>query len=84
MAFSGALWFVVAALAVFAGLGVLHVLACAVRDETRVHDLRVRVAALRREQLERLQRLAERAGAVTVDESLSASLRPVQPHRKAA
>ena len=53
-------------LAITAGVGVLslfHYLACSLRNTTHVHDMRVRVAALRKDQAERLQALADAADA---------------------
>lgn len=40
-------------------LGILHVMATAVRHDTELHDLKLRVHTLRREQMERLKRIAE-------------------------
>lgn len=40
-------------------LGILHVMATAVRHDTELHDLKLRVHTLRREQMERLKKLAE-------------------------
>lgn len=40
-------------------LGILHVMATAVRHDTELHDLKLRVHKLRAEQVERLRRMAE-------------------------
>jgi hypothetical protein len=62
---------------------ILHILACAVRDDTTMHDLRVRVATLRKQRLEHQENLArqartESASPVEVGEA------PEQPTRRAA
>ncbi|GJQ29762.1 MAG: hypothetical protein HBSAPP03_16460 [Phycisphaerae bacterium] len=58
-ALSGPVWVVLAVIAVVTAMAILQVLASAVGRDTFVHDLRVRVAQLRAEQMERLRRLAE-------------------------
>lgn len=45
---------VMAAIAALGALGLLHCVACALRNHQHVHDLRVRVGTLRNEQLKRL------------------------------
>lgn len=40
-------------------LGILHVMATAIRNESEMHNLTLRVHELRREQMEKLKRLAE-------------------------
>jgi hypothetical protein len=46
---------VLAILTGLAALGVLHCVACTVRNTTQVHDLRVKVNTLRNQQLARLK-----------------------------
>jgi hypothetical protein len=45
---------VMAAIAALGALGLLHCVACALRNHKHVHDLRVRVGTLRNEQIKRL------------------------------
>lgn len=54
-AFSVEVWLVLGAVIGAAGLGFLHTLAAAVRNEIAAHDLRVRVARLRLEYYRRIQ-----------------------------
>ncbi len=56
---SGPVWVVLAVLAAVTAMAVLQVLTSAIKRETFMHDLRLRVAGLRKEQLARLRRLAE-------------------------
>ncbi|CAG0948450.1 hypothetical protein PHYC_00029 [Phycisphaerales bacterium] len=80
-AFSGQVVVVLAVILGIAVLAILHSLATGVRNDTYLHDLRLRVSLLRKEQLERLQRLAERA----TSQPRTASHPPTQPpQRKAA
>ena len=58
-AISGPVWVVLAILAGVTALAVLQVMTSAIKRETTVHDLRFRVAELRKEQLARMRRLAE-------------------------
>jgi hypothetical protein len=61
--FGAQVWVV---LAVVAGTGVLcllHFMASSIRNVTYVHDMRVRVSNLRKDQAERLQALADAAEA---------------------
>lgn len=52
---SGPLWAIFAVLAGLTAMGILQVLASAIQRETFIHDLRVRVANLRLEQLAKLR-----------------------------
>lgn len=52
-------WVVLAVIAGAGVLGVLHYLAASLSNATYLHDMKVRVAALRKDQAERLQALAE-------------------------
>jgi uncharacterized iron-regulated membrane protein len=61
--FPDEVWTLLAIAAIAGILGILHLLATAVGHETYVHDLRVKVNTLRRDQLERLRRLAEQHSA---------------------
>lgn len=56
-------WAAVLFVGLGAALGLLHPLAMMLRNETQLHDLRLRVAQLREVQLKRLRALAE----VTLD-----------------
>lgn len=47
-------WVAVAAITALGTLGLLHCVACALRNHKHVHDLRVRVGTLRNEQVRRL------------------------------
>jgi hypothetical protein len=75
-ALMGPLWAVVAILAGVALLALLHFLAAGLRNVTYLHDMRVRVAALRQDRLTRLS-ASSRNEIVEVDEV------PAEP-RKAA
>jgi hypothetical protein len=61
--FAGQLWVVLAVAAGIAVLSVLHYLACSIRNTTYVHDMRVRVATIRKDQAERVQALADATAA---------------------
>lgn len=61
--FSGQVWVVLAIVAGVGVLSILHFLASSIRNDTYVHDMRVRVAGIRKEQAERLQALAEATAA---------------------
>lgn len=61
---SGPVWVVLAVLVGITALGVLQVLTSSIKRETAMHDLRLRVAELRKEQLARLRRLAEEGHAM--------------------
>ncbi|MFA6046395.1 MAG: hypothetical protein WC718_15530 [Phycisphaerales bacterium] len=58
-AFSGQVMVVLSIVGGLGVLGILHVMATAVRHDTELHDLKLRVHRLRREQMERLRRMAE-------------------------
>jgi hypothetical protein len=58
----GPLWVVIAVITGASVISILHCAATSVRNTTYLHDLRVRVAGLRKEKLERLKALAESAG----------------------
>ncbi len=59
-------WVVVSVLAAVCCVGVLHCIAGAVRNETYLHDLKVRVAALRAEKLRRLRESQDERDATRV------------------
>lgn len=80
--FSGQVLVVLAIVVAVGVLAVLHSLAAAVRNDTHLHDLRIRVNQLRKEQLQRLQRLAERATSQPQPKDPPAE--QPQPFRKAA
>jgi hypothetical protein len=63
MAFSGQVWVMLAIVAGVGVLSVLHYMAASLRNATYVHDMKVRVSSLRKEQAERLQALADAADA---------------------
>lgn len=58
-AFSGQVVVVLAIVGGLGVLGILHVMATAVRHDTELHDLKLRVQNLRREQMEKMRRMAE-------------------------
>jgi hypothetical protein len=62
-AFSGQVWVILTVVAGVGVLSILHFLASSIRNNTYVHDMRVRVAGIRKEQAERLQALAEASAA---------------------
>ena len=56
---SGQVWVVLAIVAGVGVLSVLHILAASLRNAAYVHEMRVRVSTLRKDQAERLQALAD-------------------------
>lgn len=69
--FPDEVWTLLAIAAIAGVLGLLHLLATTVGNETYVHDLKVKVNTLRLDQLNRLRKLAEQqsASVEVVDES---------------
>ena len=61
--FTGQVWVVLAVVASVGVLSVLHYLAASLRNGTYVHDMRVRFDAIRKEQAERMQALADATAA---------------------
>jgi hypothetical protein len=61
--FSGQVWLILAMVAGAGVLSVLHYMAASLRNATYVHDMKVRVSTLRKEQAERLQALTDAAEA---------------------
>jgi cell division protein FtsW (lipid II flippase) len=75
----GQVWVILAVTAGVGVLGILHYVAASFHNATYVHDMRVRIAALRKNQAERLQALAEATQAAE-----QASIQMAQSLKKAA
>ncbi|HYE61365.1 MAG TPA: hypothetical protein VD997_05160 [Phycisphaerales bacterium] len=54
----GPVWTLAIILTAIGLLALLHFMAAGLRDVTYIHDMRVRVGTLRKERLDRLQRMA--------------------------
>ena len=70
--FSGQVWVLLAVVAGVGVLSILHFMAASLRNVTYLHDMRVQVNSLRKQQAERLQALAE-AAATAERESIAIS-----------
>lgn len=82
--FSNELWFLIAILVGACALAALHVLALFATHQTKVHDLRVRVAKLQAEQAAHLQAIAERNGDSDVIVLNEVPVHAPKPHKHAA
>jgi hypothetical protein len=82
--FTGQVWALLAAIAAAGILSLLHYIAASVRNATYIHDLRVRVAAIRKDQSERLQALADAADAAELEARSVQPKTSMPPYKKAA
>ena len=54
MGASGQVWLVLAVVAGVGVLALLHFIACGLKDVTHIHDMRVKVAGLRKDRIDRI------------------------------